>query len=287
MTAVYRKELKSYFCGMTGAIFIGFVLLFTGIFTVVNNFKGYYPDFEYTVSAVSFIYLLVIPIITMRSVAEEKRAKTDKLLYSLPMSMGEIVCAKYFAMLTVLLIPTVVMSLYPLIMSSYGIVNFSAAYAMIFAFFLLGATLISIGMFIYSLTESQVIAAVASLGVMILDYFMTGIANLIPMSAAASLAGVIGLIVVLGLIVNVMVKNQLIAICASAILCGAAVLVYIFAPSILEGLIPNFLSSVSAFDKLTSFRSGIFDLTAVVYYLSVSALFVFLTVQSMEKKRWN
>lgn len=287
MVAVYKKELKSYFTGMMGAIFIGFLLLMTGIFTTVYNLRGMYPNFEYAIVAVSFIYMLVVPVLTMRSIAEEKHSRTDQLLYSLPMSVSDIVIAKYFAMLTILAIPCAVMLLYPLILCSFGTVNLATAYAALLAFFLLGAALIAVGMFISSLTESQVIAAVISLGVMVLINFMSGIANMISLSASASFAGFLALSVAAGFVVYVMIKNTAISVCTSVALCVACVLVYLINPTIYEGAIPELLSALALFDRLTTFQNGMFDITALIFYISIAATFVYLTVQSMEKKRWN
>lgn len=287
MTAVYKKELKTYFTGMTGAIFIGFILLITGIFMTVYNLQGLYPNFEYALSGVSFIYLLAVPVLTMRSIAEEKHAKTDQLLYSLPMSVTDIVLAKYLAMLTILAIPCVVMVFYPLILTSFGNVHLSTAYATLLAFFLLGAALISIGMFISSLTESQVIAAVISLGAMVLINFMSGIANMIPTSAGASLAGFLALAIIAGLVVQVLIRNSTISVCTTVALCALCVLIYILEPALYEGVLPKLLGALALFDRLTTFQNGVFDLTAIIFYLSISVLFVYLTVQSMEKKRWN
>lgn len=287
MSAVYKKELKSYFTGMTAPVFICFILLMTGIFTVVYNLQGLYPTFEVTVNQVVFVYLLAIPVLTMRSVAEEKHSRTDQLLYSLPMSVTSIVLAKYFAMLTVLAIPVCVMAFYPLLLASFGTVHLSSAYSMILAFLLLGAALISIGMFISSLTESQVIAAVVSLGVTLLIYFMAGLSTMVPTDAAVSLVGFLIIACVIGLVVNVMIKNTVLAISVTGVLGLAVIGVYLVDSSLFVGAIPNILSAIALFDRLTTFQNGLFDLTAIIFYLSVCGLFVYLTIQSMEKKRWN
>lgn len=287
MTAVYKKELKSYFTGMTGPVFICFILLMTGIFTVVCNLQGLYPNFEVTLNQVVFVYLLAIPVLTMRSIAEEKHSRTDQLLYSLPMSVTSIVMAKYLAMVTVLAIPVCVMIFYPLLLASFGTVQLSSAYAMLLAFFLLGAALIAIGMFISSLTESQVIAAVVSLGATLLIYFMPGIANMISTDASVSLIGFLLIAAVIGLIVNSMIKNTVLSLGITGILALVIVGVYLVDSTLFAGAIPNILTSISLFDRLTSFQNGMFDLTAIIFFLSVCGLFVYLTVQSMEKKRWN
>lgn len=287
MTAVYKKELKSYFTGMTGPVFICFILLMTGIFTVVCNLQGLYPNFEVTLNQVVFVYLLAIPVLTMRSIAEEKHSRTDQLLYSLPMSVTSIVMAKYLAMVTVLAIPVCVMIFSPLLLASFGTVQLSSAYAMLLAFFLLGAALIAIGMFISSLTESQVIAAVVSLGATLLIYFMPGIANMISTDASVSLIGFLLIAAVIGLIVNSMIKNTVLSLGITGILALVIVGVYLVDSTLFAGAIPNILTSISLFDRLTSFQNGMFDLTAIIFFLSVCGLFVYLTVQSMEKKRWN
>ena len=287
MSAVYRKELRTYFTGMTAPVFIAFILLMTGIFTVVYNLQGLYPNFEVTVNQVVFVYLLAVPVLTMRSVAEEKHSRTDQLLYSLPMSMTSIVMAKYLAMVTVLAIPVGVMAFYPLLLARFGTVHLASAYGMLLAFFLLGSALIAIGMFISSLTESQVIAAVVSLAVTLLIYFMSGLANMISADASVSLLAFLALAVVIGLVVNAMIKNTVLSIGVTGVLALAAVGVYLADSSLFEGAVPEILSAISLFDRLTTFQNGMFDLTAIIFYLSVCGLFVYLTVQSLEKKRWN
>lgn len=287
MYAIYRRELKSYFCGMTGVIFIAFLLLMTGIYMTVYNFGAGYPAFEYALSGVSFIYLLAVPVLTMRSIAEEKHSRTDQLLYSLPMSISSVVMAKYLAMLTILSIPVGVMLFYPLILCMYGTVSLTSAYSAILAFFLLGAALIAIGMFISSLTESQVIAAVISVAVLLLCYLMSGISTLIPTTAAASMAGFLVLAIVIGAIVQLMIKNSVVSVAVTGVLAVGILGVYLMDSSVFENALPEILASISLFDRMTTFINGMFDLTAVVFYISVAGLFVFLTVQSLEKKRWN
>ena len=287
MSAVYKKELKTYFTGMTGPVFICFILLMTGIFTVVYNLQGLYPNFEVTVNQVVFVYLLAIPVLTMRSIAEEKHSRTDQLLYSLPMSVTSIVIAKYLAMVTVLAIPVCVMAFYPLLLATFGTVHLASAYGMLLAFFLLGASLIAIGMFISSLTESQVIAAVVSLAVTLLVYFMSGLSNMISTDASVSLIGFLAIACVIGLIVNAMIRNTVLALSVTGVLALVTVGVYLVDSTLFAGAIPDILSAISLFDRLTTFQNGMFDLTAIIFYLSVCGLFVYLTVQSMEKKRWN
>ena len=172
MKAVFKRELKSYFQGFTGYLFIAFLLLIIGIVTVLNNLRNASPKFEYVLADVGFVFLLTVPMLTMRVFSEEKRQKTDQLLYSLPLKTTDIVFGKYFAMLTILAIPTLVMCFYPLILSSYGPIGFLTAYSSIFAFFLQGAGLIAIGMFVSSLTENQIVSAGLSFAVLLVLFLM-------------------------------------------------------------------------------------------------------------------
>ena len=287
MSAIYKRELHSYFCGMTGPIFMAFLLLMTGIYMTVYNLMGGYPNFEIALSGVSFVFLIAVPVLTMRSLAEEKHARTDQLLYALPVSLTSVVMAKYLAMVTVLGIPVGVMCFYPLILNRYGNIAFASAYGSILAFFLLGCALISVGMFISSLTESQVIAAVVSVGVLLLTYLMAGLANMLPETAGASYAGFLAIAVLVGLIVHVMVKNSTVSMGVTAVLVAILSVLYFVKQDLFAGALPELLTALALFDRLYSFTNGIFDLTAIVYYLTVAALFVYLTVQSMDKKRWS
>jgi len=142
-------------------------------------------------------------------------------------------------------------------------------------------------MFISSLTESQVIAAVVSVGVLLLTYLMSGLAGLLPETAGASYAGFLVIAILVGLIVQVMVKNSTVSMGVTAVLVVILSALYFFKQDLFAGALPDLLESLALFDRLYSFTNGIFDLTAVVYYLTVAALFVYLTVQSMDKKRWS
>lgn len=102
MGAVYKKELKAYFSNMTGYISIALILVMSGIFVKLINFESHYPSMEMALPTVSLILMLAVPIVTMRSFAEERHQKTDLLLYTLPLKTSQIVLGKYLAMMTVL-----------------------------------------------------------------------------------------------------------------------------------------------------------------------------------------
>lgn len=287
MLAIYEKELRSSLCSVTGFLFTAFVLLFTGIYTMALNLNGGYPNFEYTLSNMTFIFLIAIPVLTMRSLAEERRQRTDQLLYSLPLSMGKVVLGKYLAMLTIVAIPCAVMALYPLILSMYGKVNLLSAYGSLLAFFLLAASLIAIGLFMSSLAENQVIAAVLTFVSLLVLFFLSDLAAYLPTTSLASYLALAAIAAVLVLLLLYLTKSFPLSVVAMLLLQGGLAVWYWLKPAALEGLVPELVGSLSVFDRFTVFVTGIFDINAVVYWLSFTAVFLFLTVQALEKRRWS
>ena len=179
MLAIYKRELKSYMHSFIGFLFIGVTLFFVGLYFVSNNIFGAYPYFSYTVSSAVFIFMISVPILTMRSLSEERKTKTDQLILTAPISVGKIVMGKYLALVSIFAVAVLITCTYPLIMSQFGTVPMGEAYLAILAFFLYGSTCIAIGVFVSSLTESPVIAAVIGFGLLFLGYMMTGICSMV------------------------------------------------------------------------------------------------------------
>ena len=277
---------------MHGYIFSAFLLFICGIFFFITNLVSGSSAFEGALETTSFIFLLIVPIVTMKSIAEEKGQRTDQLLYSLPVSTTEIVMGKFLALYTVFSVPVAIMSIYPLILSLYGKVSLGSTYSCLLGFFLLGGTLLSIGLFISSLTESQVLAAVISFGAMLTIYLASIFVVLSDYLTVLSSVGVnIGVFVVLGLLfglcVFVLSKDWWIsgsfALAAEIII----VTVCIYDRNIFEGLFAKVIEKLSVYEMYYNMSMGIFDLTAVVYFISIMAVCLFLTVQSLERKRYN
>lgn len=287
MSALYKKELKSMFYEMTAPLFIAYVLLWNGIYTNLYNLANRIPKFEYAVAAASFISLLAVPILTMRSFAEERSRKTDQLLYFLPMRSSGVIAAKYLAMVTVFAIPCAVMTLYPLMLSMYGEISFAPAYTTLLAYFLLGAAVIAGCMFISSLTESQVIAAVLSVGVILLSYFMSSFSTMLSSTASHSFVGMLVIAALVALIIYTLTKNAFVGGGFFAIGAVVALIVYLVNSTLYEGLMSKLLAPLSMFTRIDTYVNGMFDICGIVYYLSVIGLFVFFTVQSFEKRRWS
>jgi ABC-2 type transport system permease protein len=288
MISVYKKELKSYFTNMTGYIAIGLILVMTAIFIKLICLDQFYPNLEYALPTASIILLLAVPIITMRSFAEERQQKTDQLLFSLPLTTVQIVMGKYLAMMTVFAVPVAILALYPLVLAMYGSVNFLATYASLLLFLIMTAAMVGIGMFMSSLTESQTIAAVLGSAVLIVCYFASVLVGALPNTAVASYLAFTVLGLVLALAVYYFVKNYWVAFSVAVVLEAANLIAYLVDKTAYAGLFQEAMGAIAIFDIFNvAVNSQLFDLTAVVYYLSIAAFFTFLTVQTVEKRRYN
>lgn len=296
MLAVYKKELRSYFTSMIGWVFIAIFLVLAGLYFMVSNLLNGLTNFSYVYQGIEFFFIvLLVPVLTMRIVAEENRQKTDQLLYTSPVSIGKIMIGKYFALLTLFGIAMLVVCTYPLILSALvkkaatGVesVDFAIAYGSTLGFFLLGAAYIAIGMFISSLTESQVIAAVASGIIMIFTYLMSSIAQMLPQNHIFTFWFLAVLIVLLCVGLYFWIHNIWLSAILGVVAEGVLITLYFLFTTKFDALIGNALGVVSIVERYNNFLLGIFDVSALVYYMSVSFLFVFLTIQRIKKKRYN
>ena len=236
MFAIYKKELRSYFNSFIGLLFIGVILFFLGLYyTVYNLFKGY-PYYSYVISGTSFLFLITIPVLTMRILSEERHSKTDQLILTAPVSVGGIVAGKFLALATIFAIPTVISCIYPVLLRDFGIVQWGDSYMAILAFFLYGLASIAICVLISSVTESQVIAAVISFGVLFLGYMMNSICSLISSSG---------------------------------------------------NLLTKILGYFDLYTPFAELLQGTLNVNAVVYFVSLIVLSLFLAVQSIQKRRYS
>ncbi len=182
MIPVYKKELKQYLYSVTGSIFISVNLFVLGLYFLAGNLLGMTPSLSPVISGVLFILMLMVPVISMRVMAEERRQKTDQLLLTSPVSVYGLVIGKYLALLTVFLVPVLVACLMPLIMSAFGKVAYAESYTAILGYFLYGAACLALGLAISTVTESQVIAAVLSFIALFTTYIMGGIVSMLTRS---------------------------------------------------------------------------------------------------------
>ena len=287
MTAVFRHELRMMFSNLTAYVYGMFSLLAVAIYMMYYNLSVGYANFEYALAGASFALLIMIPIITMRIIAEEKKQKTDQLLYSLPISTTQVVVGKFLAVFVTSVIPLVIVSVYPVILKNYGNLYLPTAFGALFGYIMLTAALLSIGIFISSITESQPMAAGICFAAMVLNYYMVTLAEYALSSAYGSFVALLVIEVLLALLVRHMTGNDLLAEGLGGVAMVATVAAYIYNSDWFEGLFPAILEKLSVYERFYEFVDGVFDYTHVVYFISVIVFFLFLTVQSLEKRRYN
>ena len=287
MIAVLKHELRSAFNSLTVYLFCAALLCIVGVGAMRYNIQASVANFEYALNYISVILVVIIPVLTMRSFAEERKQKTDQLLYSLPLTTWQIVGGKYLSLLAMFFLPMAIIAVYPLIFSQYGEVYLPGAYGSIFAFFVMGAALIAVGMFISSLTDNQGFAAGIAIVLFLFNYFSVSLAEQVSSTSLGSAIALCVLAALVGVIVKVLTKNNAIALGVGAGLIVIVLGCYYFMGDSFENLLPKLMQKLSLFDRFTTFVNGVFDLTALVFYASVIALGLFLTVQSLEKRRYN
>ena len=288
MKAIYKREVQSYFNSMIGWMFTAALTAFIGIYFMAYNLFQGDAYFSTALGATLFVLMVLVPILTMRSMAEERRSRTDQLLLTAPASVTAVVMGKYLAMLTVLACPLAIACLCPLIIRFNGTAFLLSDYASILAFFLLGAAEIAVGLLISALTESQVLSAVGTFGLLLVLYLWDGLVAYLPSTANGSLTGLLVILALVCFLVNALSSNW--KVTAAVFVVGAAAIIggYIAASDRFAGLLPDMLGRFSLLGAFDSFSvDHVFDVRGILLYLSLIALLVFLTVQVVQKRHWN
>ena len=234
MTAIIKRELSSYFNSAIGYIVLAVFTFFSGLFFYMYCLLSNTVSMNYVFLSMLMIVLLVIPIITMRSFSEERKQKTDQALLTAPVSLTEMVLGKFLGAFSLYCICNAVYLIYIFILACYASPDWAVFLTTMLGMLLLGGALIAIDLFISALTESQVIAAVISIGVGLLIYMLDSLSSLISAE-----------------------------------------------------WFTNILHNISFDAHFTNFINGIINLTSVVFFLSVIAIFLFLCVRVFEKRRWS
>ena len=234
MFAVWKREMQSYFLSPIAYVFVAAFLGVCGYFFAFNNVATYSAAFNSTMGNIAFVFMFLIPVLTMRLMSEDRRSKTDQLLLTAPVSLTQMVMGKYLAAVSVFTVALLCSLIYPLAMAIFGNPAWGEILTSYVGCFLLGASLVALGMFLSSLTDSQAIAAVTSLVVIMLLY----VANMMT-------------------------------------------------PYLNISWLSTIISWFSIYSRYDPFYAGRLDLPAIIYFISFSAVFVFLTIRTVEKRRWS
>ncbi len=244
MKAIYKRELKAYFKTPLGYIFLAVFFLFSSLMFTLTNLMMQQTAMSSYFSNISMIFVFVIPILTMRLFSEERKSKTDQLLLTAPVRISEIVFGKFLAAATLLLIGVAASSLFIPVMELYGTPAIAESLIGYFGLFLMGLFFVALGMFMSSVTESQVIAAVSTLAIIFLVWLLGSVSLRFSEVLTGSLAWL-----------------------------GKA----------LDWL----LGFISINNRFYDFTLGTLNLVPVFYFLSLAGLFIFLTIQVIERRRWK
>jgi len=287
MLAIFGKEIKAYFCSATGYVFIGVFLLICGIFFANYNLLPASPLYSNVLSSMTFLFLILVPILTMKLLAEEKYQKTDQLLLTSPLSVSEIVIGKYLASVSLFLITLLITVLYPLILSRFGTIPIGEITATYIGFALMGAAFISVGIFVSSFTENQAIAAAASFGILLLIWIMDWVQQGLPSGKTSGIVFAAVLLAGISTLLFTVLRNIIVSVLT--IIIGSSIILIIFLKdsAVYEGFLPNFFGWFSLLKRFENFGMGILDLGSVIYYISFSIVFVFFSIQMIEKRRWS
>lgn len=232
MFSIFKKEFRSYFTSPTAYVMVGMFVLVSSILFYIN-LVSQTADFSFNLNYMSIILIIIIPILTMKILADERKSGTEVLLITSPTSLTSIVVGKYLAAFCVFLIMTAITFIYPIILVILGQPAMAEIIGGYIGFILLGASFLAFGLFASSITESQIIAAIVSVVGLVLMWLLQGLA-----------------------------------------------------PA-LGGMTAKILNWFSLFSRTEDFYAGILSLAPVVYYLSFSAIFVFITIRIIEKRRWS
>ena len=286
MIAVFKREWKSYFSGVMGYLLVGFMSLVCGVFFWANNLINASADFSYTIYCTTFAFLLYVPILTMRSFAEERRSKTDQLLLTSPVSLTSIVAGKFLAHLAIFALSVALMGLMPVVMSIYGSIDWARILGSLVCYLFLGGSCIAMGLWVSSQTESQLLSCLASFGLMLLAYLIASIRLLLVSGNLLAYGVFVAALLILAICAGIRGGGPL----GMGIFLGGVLIltgVCLFRGSWLAQIFSGVLESVDLFTPFAGFVYGVFDLTSLVYYLTVTGFFLFLTGQSLEKRRWS
>lgn len=290
MTAIFKRELRSYFHGMLGYVLTAFLLASSGIYFLALNLGYGLTDFGYyTLYRTIFMLLLYIPVLTMRSLAEERRSRTDQLLLTSPVPVWGIVLGKFFAMCAVFALPCLMDGVMILILWALGgtVPALAANFAALLCYFLLGCAAIAMGEFLSGLTENPIIAAVAGFSVLLLAYMMPSLRSLFNAGSAVALAVFTAIAGAVSLMAGLRTRSFILGCLTFAALCLGLTGLFLLQSAWLTEAFSAVLSVLCFFTPFEDFVNNSFSLPTLVYYLTVTGMFLFFTAQSIEKRRWN
>lgn len=287
MITILQKEFRSYFTSPIAYIFMAFFLFMFGLYFTIINIFSQNGDYSYVLGSLTTLLLFSTPLLTMRLLSEERKNKTDQLLITSPISVGNIVLGKFFSATLLLALTLALTMIHPLMLLSLGKIPVVKILGTYLGYFLLGTTLIAIGLFISSLCENQIVAAIITIGAFLILLLIDSIASIMPKQRMTSALFLVAIILAICVLIYFSIKNLPITIGVGALGVLSVVGILFLKGEWLDGLPTKVLQWLSIFQRFNDFVNGLLDISSIVYYLSFILLFVFLTIQTIEKRSWN
>lgn len=286
MIAIFLKELRSYFFTPLGWVFIGLFLSISGIFFTVSNIFTGSVYFASYLSQILFIFLLLVPLLTMRLYSEEMKLRNDQLLLTSPLTLTAIVFGKYLSAFFVFFIALIFTLIFPLIIALHGDLAVAESIGAYLGFLLIGAAYIAIGTFISASTSNQIIASLLTFFALLSTWLLDMIEGQIPMEPLWGLIALISAFLAVGFFLFFNTKNIILGILPPVLALVSGLLLFFLMPEFLASLIPAVLSWFSLRKRFIHFQMGLLKLDAIIYLLSFTGAFLFLTGRMIEKRRW-
>lgn len=290
MKAIFKREFRSSFSGMMGWLLTAFLTAASALYFFANNLGFGLPDFGYyTLYQTLFVLLVYVPVLAMRSFAEEKHSRTDQLLLTSPVSVWGIVLGKFLAMCAVFALPCLVDVVLILVLRGLGCTNIAllSNFSSLVCYYLVGCAAIAICEFLSSLTENQIIAAVLGFGTLLLAYLMPGLQSLFSAGSVMALVVFTVLAAVASFCAGLRSRSFTLGCLLFAALAVGIAVLFTVRSAWLTTAFSSVLGGLALFNPFEDFVNGSFSVPALVYYISAAGLFLFFTAQGIEKRRWN
>ena len=290
MKAIFKREFRSSFSGMMGWLLTAFLTAASALYFFANNLGFGLPDFGYyTLYQTLFVLLVYVPVLAMRSFAEEKHSRTDQLLLTSPVSVWSIVLGKFLAMCAVFALPCLVDIVLILVLRVLGCTNIAllSNFSSLLCYYLVGCAAIAICEFLSSLTENQIIAAVLGFGALLLAYLMPGLQSLFSAGSVMALVVFTVLAAVAAFCAGLRSRSFTLGCLLFAALAVGIAVLFTVRSAWLTTAFSSVLGGLALFQPFEDFVNGSFSVPALVYYISAAGLFLFFTAQGIEKRRWN
>lgn len=291
MGAIFRRETLSYFTSPIGYIFLAAFYAFSAFSFTNNSLRYGTTKMDGLFQQLMIVLIVLIPILTMRTLSEEKKNKTDQCLLTAPVSLSGIVAGKFLAAFLIYLMGIAITVVYAVVVAAFAEPDWAVIIGNITGLALLGAAFIAVGIFCSSLTENQVVSAVVSFITLIALYMLSTIGEVIPSDFVKQMMPDFGPVVRTVIVEAVVIGIT--ALCFFLFGKRAGVIIIGFIAMIVLGLfaakgelVPVIFEKLSFWERYTGFTYGLFDLSNALYFISAAVVFLFLTVRVLEKRRW-